>query len=294
MIQYFYEESFKFLKTHGFICMKYLTKIINWPFWPLLARYYSLALFGKKPVASEIEDLLGDLAVNSLNAKISPIWQHLSTNINYPTNDCTNIASDTHRPITWRWGEKCAASQSVKVTSRQPPVKHDRTRSIKNRAKSGRQNSDICRATDIWRVPNRSTPDDSPFVASSIINDRAKRHETRRSHGDARTCQPRIPHYLSKCIVASTDRETERAGEGKREWWTDGAASRQGLWQVAPAHRQHFVVHLRYPGVPSIIEGRPPATVPKVEPPFSRLSLSPRPKSIRQGWLFTWWKGNSI
>lgn len=27
-------------------------------------------------------------------------------------------------------------------------------------------------------------------------------------------------------------------------------------WQVGPGHRQHFVVHLRYPGVPSIIEGR--------------------------------------
>lgn len=62
--------------------------------------------------------------------------------------------------------------------------------------------------------------------------------------------------YLSRRITAIASGQMA-AGPGKDQW------------QVGPGHWQHFVVHLRYPGVPSIIEGR--AGAAKVDfPPPSR------------------------
>lgn len=62
--------------------------------------------------------------------------------------------------------------------------------------------------------------------------------------------------YLSRGITAIANGQMA-AGPGKDQW------------QVGPGHWQHFVVHLRYPGVPSIIEGR--AGAAEVDfPPLSR------------------------
>jgi len=62
--------------------------------------------------------------------------------------------------------------------------------------------------------------------------------------------------YLS-CRITAIASGQMAAGPGKDQW------------QVGPGHWQHFVVHLRYPGVPSIIEGR--AGAAKVDfPPPSR------------------------
>lgn len=60
--------------------------------------------------------------------------------------------------------------------------------------------------------------------------------------------------YLSRRITAIANGQMA-AGPGK------------GQWQVGPGHWQHFVVHLRYPGVPSIIEGRAGAAEVDFPPP---------------------------
>lgn len=61
---------------------------------------------------------------------------------------------------------------------------------------------------------------------------------------DVARTSARNPCYLPRRIIAIAHGGQMVPGPGKDQW------------QVGPGHWQHFVVHLRYPWVPSIIEGR--------------------------------------